>query len=216
MQGIFRIAIVTCLGLLTSPLLHGQEPAKPAAKTEPGNALLGVKLAWVHPAFSAQLKDVLAPEQGLLVDRVEDKSPAAAAGIRVHDILVAYDDQKLYSAAQLVKVVHADQPGREVTITLIREGKLQKIKVKLGTKPPPPALPGRIVPGAAGAPGAAANAAPPSYPYYYPQRPATYGAPLPGTPAYYSYFYGSAAVGGRGGGGAYDTSDDTGFYGYGL
>ena len=53
-------------------------------------------------------------------------------GIKVHDILTTFDDEKLYSAEQLAKLVHSDTPGREVVIGVLRDGKVEQLQAKLG------------------------------------------------------------------------------------
>ena len=47
---------------------------------------------------------VLPKGQGVLVVQVTPDTPAAKAGLRPRDILVNYDDQKLYSPEQLIKL----------------------------------------------------------------------------------------------------------------
>lgn len=101
-----------------------------AAKMQ--HAVLGVMIEDLHPAFAAQLPDVVAPEQGVLIEGVGDHSPASRAGLKVHDILVTYDDQKIFSAEQLFKLIRADKPGRDVTLGIVRNGKLETKLVMLG------------------------------------------------------------------------------------
>lgn len=93
---------------------------------------LGVFVSPAHPALAQNLGDLLSPEQGLIVEEMLPHSPAAKAGLKIHDILTTYDDQKLFSADQLAKLVQADKPGREVAIGYLRDGNLQATKVTLG------------------------------------------------------------------------------------
>ena len=93
---------------------------------------LGVALQPVHHALLNHLAEVLGEGRGILVEAVAPDSPAAKAGLQPDDILVRYDDQKLYSAEQLVKLVQNDKPGREATLELVRGGKSQTVKVALG------------------------------------------------------------------------------------
>lgn len=111
-----------------------KDTPKPDAtkKQQAGHPILGAYVSSAHPALANNLGDLLSPEQGLIVEDFPENSPAAKAGIKVHDILTTYDDQKLFSAEQLAKLVHSDRPGREVTIGYLRDGKLQKAQVKLG------------------------------------------------------------------------------------
>ena len=64
-----------------------------------------------------------------MIANVMKGSPAEKAGLRMHDILAAYDDQKLFAGDQLVKLVRADKPGRSVKLQIVREGQLETVTV---------------------------------------------------------------------------------------
>jgi hypothetical protein len=93
---------------------------------------LGVAIEPLHPGFASHLPNVLIRGQGVLVNDVFADSPAAKAGIKQDDILVQYGDQKLFSAEQLAKLVLADKTGSEVSLKLVRSGKLETVHVTLG------------------------------------------------------------------------------------
>lgn len=97
-------------------------------------AFLGVLVEELHPAIASHAGGVLSTEQGVLVHAVSADSPAAKAGVKVHDILMTYDDQKLFSPEQLFKLVGGDKPGREVALGLVRQGKRESIKIQLGER----------------------------------------------------------------------------------
>jgi len=105
-----------------------------AAKNIQPMAFLGVMVEEVHPAFGSHLPGTGVKGQGLMVEDVGKDSPAGKAGIKSHDILMTYDDQKLFTPEQFVKLIHADKPGREVSFGIIREGKSQTVKVQLGQR----------------------------------------------------------------------------------
>lgn len=94
----------------------------------------------------------LAPEQrGALVIEVVQGSPAARAGLRGSsktikldgasveiggDVIVAIDDQPVRSMDDLiVYLVKETRPGQKVTLTILREGREQRIEVTLGERP---------------------------------------------------------------------------------
>lgn len=124
------MAIVAIGSLVT----FAQEPGSTDKHSPTEHAYLGVHVSAVHPALSANLKDVLKPEQGLTVDDVAEKSAAEKSGIKLHDVLTAYDDQKLFSPDQLAKLILGDKPGRKVNFEVLRHGKLQQIPVVLGQR----------------------------------------------------------------------------------
>ena len=67
-----------------------------------------------------------------MVRRVETGSPAEKAGIKPYDILLSYDDQKLFSPEQLTGLVRSDKPGRVVKVRLLRRGQIHELSVALG------------------------------------------------------------------------------------
>jgi serine protease Do len=90
---------------------------------------LGIITAPVSATLSAQLG--LPAGAGLVVNQLEDNSPAAAA-LKQHDILVKLDDQQLVDGHQLSVLIRQKKEGDEVTLTYIRAGKQATAKVKLG------------------------------------------------------------------------------------
>ena len=70
--------------------------------------------------------------QGVLVRGVMPDSPAAKAGVKGDDMLITYDDQKLFSPEQLAKLVMSDKPDRDVNLGIVRQGQLEHLRVTLG------------------------------------------------------------------------------------
>lgn len=88
---------------------------------------LGVTVEPLHPAFWAHLLNVCDHKQGLLVSHVAGDSPAEKSGIKEHDILMKFGDQKLFAPEQLVALVHTANPGEQVKLSIVRHGKPQEI-----------------------------------------------------------------------------------------
>ncbi len=95
---------------------------------------LGIGVQPVQTSLWSHLRDLFGREQGVMVMNVADGSPAQMAGLERHDILLTYNDQKLYSPDQLAKLVRSDKVGSEVTLGIVRQGKKQTIKVTLGER----------------------------------------------------------------------------------
>jgi len=95
-------------------------------------AYVGMGIEPLHPAMLRHLPQLLRDGRGIMVTEVAEDSPAAKAGIKPHDVILNYDDQKLYSPEQLVKLIRHDKPGREVKIGLIHDGKATDVTVTLG------------------------------------------------------------------------------------
>ena len=93
---------------------------------------LGVGADETTDALAAQLD--LKPGEGLVVTYVVSNSPAAAAGLRQHDVLVELDGQMLVDPGQLRKLVQMHADGDSVKLTFFRGGKRQTAAAKLATK----------------------------------------------------------------------------------
>lgn len=138
MKRTLRLIFAICLVLSPIRAARSDEAPKgsdaPSAskQPEPTHPFLGVVVTSAHPALASNLKDLLSPEQGLTVEMIANDSPASKAGIKLHDVLTTYDDQKLFSAEQLAKLVHSDKADRQVTIEYLRHGKLHKAQITLG------------------------------------------------------------------------------------
>jgi serine protease Do len=72
--------------------------------------------------------------QGVFVSNVPAKGPADKAGIKVEDIITAYNGQPVKDGDDLVNRVAATPIGSETTITVIRGGKKMDFKVKIGER----------------------------------------------------------------------------------
>ena len=68
---------------------------------------------------------------GALVAGVQDGSPAARAGLKAGDIITQYDGQKVATSADLPKLVAATAVGRQVPVTVVREGKTVALNVTI-------------------------------------------------------------------------------------
>ena len=69
---------------------------------------------------------------GILVHGAEENSGAAAAGVQKGDIVIAVDDKPVQGVDDLHRALQGYKVGDEVTVTLIRDLDLLKLKVKLG------------------------------------------------------------------------------------
>jgi len=129
------VLVVALFGMTGS--LGAQDKTKTDTTGQKGPHL-GVFAAPIPPALYNQLPPgVLANGDGILVLNVEKDSPAAKAGLKANDILVTFDNQKLQSALQLVKLVRNDKIGQLVSITYLRGGKTMSAKATLAVDPHP-------------------------------------------------------------------------------
>ncbi|HEX9259476.1 MAG TPA: S1C family serine protease [Acidimicrobiales bacterium] len=72
---------------------------------------------------------------GAQVEQVKEGSPAALAGVRVGDRVVAIEGMAVASMASLVLAVRDHDPGSEVALELVRDGNTVTVKANLMVKP---------------------------------------------------------------------------------
>lgn len=127
------LAVALALALPAAATLVAAELPEAATpvQVQATGGYLGVVPGPVPEALRTQLGSVLPPGQGVLVREVADDSPAALAGLRTYDILLSYNDQKLFSADQLRQLVLAESPQTTVTLRVVRAGTTNDVKVTL-------------------------------------------------------------------------------------
>src|SRR5881275_2024853 len=141
-------AIIACLAFLPIAGFAQTPPAPPPAPGHPPGPpgghekapkvpaiFLGVETSQVPTVVSEQLG--LSKGLGLVVEYVVPDSPAAAAGVQQNDILKMLNDQILIEPSQLRKLLQTFSDGTEVTLTILRKGKEQKVTIKLAKKEVP-------------------------------------------------------------------------------
>ncbi|HWG67037.1 MAG TPA: DegQ family serine endoprotease [Rhodanobacteraceae bacterium] len=73
--------------------------------------------------------------QGALVAQVQPGSPAEKAGMKVGDVITAFDGHKIYDSSELPPLVAMTAPGTEANVDILRNGKPVTVKVKVGEMP---------------------------------------------------------------------------------
>jgi serine protease Do len=79
-------------------------------------------------ALGKQLADYFGVTHGVLINSVEENSPAEKAGLKAGDIVTEADGQKVEDADDLTRALSARQDG-EVTLTVVRERKSRTVRV---------------------------------------------------------------------------------------
>ena len=95
---------------------------------------LGVSVSDLTPDL-AQGFGVAAGTKGALVQNVLPDSPAAKAGARAGDIVVAVNGKPVDGSSQLTRTVSAVRPGNKLTLTVLRKGKRQELTAMVATRP---------------------------------------------------------------------------------
>jgi serine protease Do len=94
-----------------------------------GGAEIGVAVRDVDDADVTRQK--LTTPSGAVVDEVRSGTPAAKAGVKAGDVVVAFDGERVRSARQLERLVEETPAGRAVKMAVQRDG----VKVDLDITP---------------------------------------------------------------------------------
>lgn len=111
----------------------------PNAQPSFGNGLLSA--LGMNPAYTGLELDMLGPQladffgihdgQGLLVKRVDDNSPGAAAGLRAGDVITKVNGRIMATTSQWMRTMHANR-GKPVQLTVIRDRKENVVTMTAG------------------------------------------------------------------------------------
>jgi serine protease Do len=97
-----------------------------------GGTYLGVSLAEIDANRAKELK--LKEDYGVEITRVEDGSPAEKAGVKPGDVVLEYNGQRVEGMEQFGRMVRETPPGREVKLTISRDGAPQTLTAMLASR----------------------------------------------------------------------------------
>ena len=75
---------------------------------------------------------VEATSTGVVIAAVGKASPAAAAGLRVGDVVLRYNGVSIADVRQFYRLMLESAPGSEVAMELLRNGSMQRVDVRIG------------------------------------------------------------------------------------
>lgn len=110
------------------------EPKKPSAKKEKAPPVPKVWLGFLGEEVGDDLRAQLDLPGGVLVTDVAAGGPAEKAGLKKSDVILKLDGQPLKGPDELAKFVGGAKAGQDVTLTVLRKGKEQTIKVTLAER----------------------------------------------------------------------------------
>ncbi len=99
-----------------------------------------VERGWLGVQIQPVTKDIaesvgLDEEKGALIADAQAGEPAAKAGIRSGDIIIAVEDKPVSSPKELARLVAGYAPGNDVAVTVWRDGKTENLTVTLAEMP---------------------------------------------------------------------------------
>jgi serine protease Do len=85
-----------------------------------GDSRIGARVRDVEP--SDVTKQKLGDQQaGAVIEYVDSETPAARAGLKAGDVVIAFDGERVRSARQLTRLVQETPSGRDVKISIVRD-----------------------------------------------------------------------------------------------
>jgi serine protease Do len=91
---------------------------------------LGIKVTRVSSDMAASLR--MPEAKGVIIDSVQSGSGADKAGLRQGDVITAINDDPVSDTNAFRNRVASNAPGSDVTLTILRDNKEQKIRATLG------------------------------------------------------------------------------------
>jgi serine protease DegQ len=82
-------------------------------------------------AFNLPQKD------GVIIAGIVKDGPADKAGLKVGDILLKLDGQKISDTTQMLNLIAAYAPGEKKSVELLRDGKNETLNIEIGVRPKP-------------------------------------------------------------------------------
>jgi len=102
----------------SSYLLHSNSPG-----------YLGVDLSDIDAEKAQALK--LKDQHGALITLIDHDAPAGQSGLKVNDVVLGMNGQKVENAEQLRKLLKEIPAGRRISIEISRDGNVQTMAVQL-------------------------------------------------------------------------------------
>jgi serine protease Do len=94
---------------------------------------LGVNVQAITPELAKNLH--LKDQKGALIADVTKGSPAETAGIKQGDVITGFDGKEIAEVHNLPPLVASAPIGKQVPVTILRDGKEQILQVKVGQMP---------------------------------------------------------------------------------
>ena len=107
-------------------------PPERVVVTRGSGSFLGIGVQEIDAERARALN--LREERGVEVTRVEDDSPAAKGGMKTGDVVLEYNSQRVEGVEQFMRMVRETPPGREVKLSITRNGSPQQLAMRTGSR----------------------------------------------------------------------------------
>jgi len=124
------VVLQTAIVQMAQKTTPGSAPIELIPDGEVGRGWLGVSVQDLTPDLAKSLG--AESTKGALVAVVVKGGPADRAGIQRGDVVIAYRDKKIPDSYSLLNEIATGPINQEVTVTLLRKGKQELLRVKIG------------------------------------------------------------------------------------
>jgi len=94
---------------------------------------LGVRVSEVTSAMAETIG--LSPVRGVVISSVLPDQPAEKMGVRAQDVVLFVNGSDVSSPREFSRIIGGTEAGREIKLTIFRQGETLNIPVLLGTRP---------------------------------------------------------------------------------
>ncbi len=125
-------ALLVPLANAAGPDLHPASDATHLLLSNSSQGYLGVGLRDVDNERAGALK--LKDPHGAEITSLDKDAPAFKSGLRVHDVVVQMNGQRVEGIEQFRRMLHEIPPGRTITLVAMRDGQQQNFSVQLADR----------------------------------------------------------------------------------
>ena len=121
-----RMATICIAAALALPAAFAQQgPVRSAGAVAPAIPYMGVGIMDVDDAHAKMLK--MKESGGALITELAPGGPAEKAGLKVNDVVMEYDGQRVQGMEQLQRLIHESVPGRSIKVGVWRSGAMVSV-----------------------------------------------------------------------------------------
>jgi membrane-associated protease RseP (regulator of RpoE activity) len=128
-----RIAIALASAVLALLVVAGTALAATSAQADAAKVWIGILPVNITSKLAERFS--LGQTEGVIVAAVTPESPAAAAGVKVGDVLAAINGVAVKTAQDARAEIAKSKPGDEVALTIVRAGSSRTIKITAAAAP---------------------------------------------------------------------------------
>lgn len=130
------LSVITVCLLAPCPVVFGGA-AKPVpllgnSGSHRGGGYLGVDFENLTKQQRENLS--ISPKQGVAIAAVDHDAPAGKAGLRPNDVIVEMNGKEAERAEDLMAALHRMNPGQQVTLDVVRDGRSFQVSVVLADR----------------------------------------------------------------------------------